>query len=133
MPSAAATRPDVRVPVRGRMLVVAIFLVALNLRATLASIPPLVQTIRTDLGLSGAMAGLLTTLPVLCMGVFAPVAQRLAHRIGREATVAAALLVLLVGLLVRLAGEVLPLLLLGTLLGGAGIALCGTVLPGIVK
>jgi len=133
MPSPTLGRADVRVPVRGRLLVLAIFLVALNLRATLASVPPLVQTIRADLGLSAAVAGLLTTLPVLCMGVFAPVAQRLAHRIGREATVAVALVVLLVGLLVRLAGEVLPLLFLGTLLGGAGIALCGTVLPGIVK
>ena len=133
MPAPTSGRPDVRVPVRGRLLVLAIFLVALNLRATLASVPPLVQTIRADLGLSAAVAGLLTTLPVLCMGVFAPVAQRLAHRIGREATVAVALVVLLVGLLVRLAGEVLPLLFLGTLLGGAGIALCGTVLPGIVK
>ena len=86
MPSRALRGSPVRQPVRGRLLVVAIFLVALNLRATLASLPPLVQTIRSDLGLSGAVAGLLTTLPVLCMGVFAPVAQRLAHRIGREAT-----------------------------------------------
>ena len=133
MPSATLRRSATRAPVQGRLLVVAIFLVALNLRATLASLPPLVQTIRADLGLSGAMAGLLTTLPVLCMGVFAPIAQRLAHRIGREATVAVALLVLLAGLLVRLGGGYLPLLLLGTLLGGGGIALCGTVLPGIVK
>ena len=133
MPSTTPCRSATRVQVQGRLLVVAIFLVALNLRATLASLPPLVQTIRADLGLNGAMAGLLTTLPVLCMGVFAPVAQRLAHRIGREATVAVALLVLLVGLVVRLGGAYLPLLLLGTLLGGAGIALCGTVLPGIVK
>ena len=133
MPSLAAGRSAMRAPVRGRLLVVAIFLVALNLRATLASVPPLVQTIRVDLGLSAATAGLLTTLPVLCMGVFAPVAQRVAQRIGREATVALALVVLLVGLLVRLAGEHLSLLFLGALLGGAGIALCGTVLPGIVK
>jgi MFS transporter, CP family, cyanate transporter len=133
MPSLSPGRADVRVPVRGRLLVVAIFLVALNLRATLASLPPLVQTIRAELGLSAAVAGLLTTLPVLCMGVFAPLAQRLAHRVGREATVAIALMVLLVGLALRLAGEVLPLLFVATLLGGAGIALCGTVLPGIVK
>jgi len=133
MPSTILSRSANRVPVQGRLLVVAIFLVALNLRATLASLPPLVQTIREDLELSAAVAGLLTTLPVLAMGVFAPVAQRLAHRIGREATVAVALVVLLIGLLVRLGGEILPFLFLGTLLGGAGIALCGTVLPGIVK
>lgn len=116
-----------------RLLIVAIFLVALNLRAALASLPPLVGTIRDELGLGAATAGLLTTLPVLCMGLFAPVAQRMAHRFGREATVALALLVLLVGLLLRLAGDVLVLLMTSTLLVGIGIALCGTVLPGIVK
>jgi CP family cyanate transporter-like MFS transporter len=116
-----------------RLLAVAIFLVALNLRAALASLPPLVHTIRDDLGLSAAAAGLLTTLPVLCMGVFAPLAQRLAHRVGREAAVAWALVALLGWLLLRLAGAVLPLLLASTLLVGIGIALSGTVLPGIVK
>lgn len=116
-----------------RLLVVVIFLVALNLRAALASLPPLVRTIQADLGLDGATAGLLTTLPVLCMGLFAPVAQRLAHRVGRETTVALALLVLLAGLLLRLAGDVLGLLMASTVLVGIGIALCGTVLPGIVK
>ena len=124
---ATGGRPSVAV------LVVAIFLAALNLRAALSSVPPLVHTIQDDLGLTSAVAGLLTTVPVLCMGLFAPVSQRLAHRIGREATVAVALLLLAVGLLLRLAGDVLPVLLLSTLLPGIGIALCGTVLPGIVK
>ena len=67
------------------------------------------------------------------MGLFAPAAQQLARRIGREATVALALVVLLAGLLLRLAGEVLGLLMASALLVGVGIALCGTVLPGIVK
>lgn len=115
------------------VLVTAIFLAALNLRAALASLPPLVQTIQDDLGLTSAAAGLLTTVPVLCMGVFAPVAQRLAHRIGREATVAVALGLLLAGLLLRVGGSSFWLLLAAVLLGGIGIALCGTVLPGIVK
>jgi CP family cyanate transporter-like MFS transporter len=122
-----------RTPIPGRLLLLAIFLVALNLRAALASLPPLVHTIQSELGLSSAVAGLLTTLPVLCMGVFAPASQRLAHAIGREATVGVALGSLLLGLLLRLAGGVFPLLLLSTLLAGVGIALCGTVLPGIVK
>lgn len=135
MPSPAANPELTRVPtpVPARLLLLAIVLVAVNLRAALASLPPLVHTIQADLGLSGAAAGLLTTLPVLCMGVFAPVSQRLARAIGREATVGVALLSLLLGLLMRLAGSVLPLLLLSTLLAGIGIALCGTVLPGIVK
>src|SRR4051795_983819 len=116
MSSLDLRRSGARTPIRGRLLIAAIFLVALNLRASLASVPPLVRTIQADLHLSGAVAGLLTTLPVLCMGVFAPVAQRLAARIGREATVALALGVLFLGLLVRLGGGYLPLLLAGTVL-----------------
>ena len=115
------------------LLVTAIFLAALNLRAALASVPPLVNTIQDDLGLSSAAAGLLTTVPVLCMGLFAPVSQRLAHRVGREMTVAIALGLLVVGLLLRLGGDAYPVLLVSTLVPGIGIALCGTVLPGIVK
>jgi MFS transporter, CP family, cyanate transporter len=120
-------------PVPARLLLLCIVLVAVNLRVVLASLPPLVHTIQSDLGLSGAGAGLLTTLPVLCMGLFAPVSQRLARAVGREATVGIALVLLLGGLLLRLGGSVLALLLLSTLLAGVGISLCGTVLPGIVK
>ena len=115
------------------LLAATIFVVALNLRAALAALPPLVSTIQDDLGLSGATAGLLTTLPVLCMGLFAPVSQVLARRVGREATVGWALVLLFLGQVARLAGDVLPVLLLSTLAVGIGIALAGTVLPGIVK
>jgi CP family cyanate transporter-like MFS transporter len=129
----ATVSSDRRTPVSPTFLVVTIFLVALNLRAALGALPPLVRTIQDDLGLSGAVAGLLTTLPVLCMGLFAPVSQVLARRFGREATVAIALDLLLVGQGLRLAGSVLPVLFLSTLLVGVGIAFAGTLLPGIVK
>lgn len=129
-PHPAVDRPA---PVPLRVLLVAILLVALNLRAALASLPPLVRTVQDDLGLNAATAGLLTTLPVLCMGLFAPAAQRMAHRVGREATVAWALASVLVGLLLRLAGDRAFLLMVSTVLVGVGIALSGTVLPGIVK
>ena len=41
----------------------AVVLLALNLRPVFAGLPPLVADVRADLGLSGAAAGLLTTLP----------------------------------------------------------------------
>jgi CP family cyanate transporter-like MFS transporter len=132
-PGAGARATSRRPPASPALLAVTIFLVALNLRAALAALPPLVRTIQDDLGLSGAAAGLLTTLPVLCMGVFAPVSQAVARRVGREATVGWALVLLLVGQLLRLAGDVLPVLFASTLAVGIGIALAGTVLPGIVK
>lgn len=115
------------------LLVAGVIAVALNLRAPITSVPALVATIQDDLGLSAAAAGVLTTLPLLCMGAFAPPAQRLAHRIGRERSVTVALGCILVGLLLRLGGAHVALLYLGVIAAGAGIAIAGTVLPGIVK
>jgi CP family cyanate transporter-like MFS transporter len=130
-PSGPARTPAPAAP--AALLLGAIFLVALNLRAALTSLTPLVHTIQRDLGLSATVAGLLTSLPVLCMGLFAPVAQRLGRRVGRERTVAAALVLLLAATLLRLAGSFVPALVLSSVLAGTGIALVGTLLPGIVK
>ena len=115
------------------LLVAGVVAVALNLRTPITSVPPLIGTIQDDLGLSGAAAGALTTLPLLCMGFFAPPAQRLAARIGRERAVTVALGLVLAGLLMRLGGASVPVLYLGVVIAGAGIAIAGTVLPGIVK
>lgn len=125
----------VRLPeaVRTGPLLAALFLVGFNLRATMASVPPLLRQIETTLGIGGFAAGLLTSLPVLCMGLLAPLAHRLAQRIGRGAAITGALATLSLGLLLRLGGASAALLYGGTLLAGAGIAVVGTVLPGVVK
>ena len=114
-------------------LCVALVAVAANLRTAMASVPPLTQTIAADLGLSNTALGALTTLPVLCMGLFAPGAQRVAARLGAAASVEVAIGCVVVGLGLRfLGGEVWPLYA-GTFVAGVGIALGGTLLPGLVK
>ncbi|HEX5524307.1 MAG TPA: MFS transporter [Pedococcus sp.] len=107
--------------------------VAANLRTVMASVPPLVQTIALDLGVSNAAMGALTTLPVLCMGVFAPVAQRLSARIGAAGAVEVAAACLALGTGLRLFGGYVWPLYAGTFLAGVGIAVGGTLLPGLVK
>jgi MFS transporter, CP family, cyanate transporter len=107
--------------------------VAVNLRPAITAVPPLLDTIRADLGLSGTGAGLLTALPVVCMGLFAPVGAALARRVGREAAVACALTLVAGGTLARgLDASALPLYG-GTLVAGIGIAVGGALLPGVVK
>src|SRR3954452_6020453 len=69
---------------RPALALVALAVLAFNLRTPTASLPPLLGDVQGALGLSGAATGLLTALPVLCMALCAPAAQRLAHRIGRE-------------------------------------------------
>jgi MFS transporter, CP family, cyanate transporter len=62
--------------------IAALFLAALALRPQLLAIGPLLPEIREDLDLTHAVAGLLGTIPVLCMGLFAPAGPRLVHAIG---------------------------------------------------
>lgn len=59
-------------PSRPWLLLLGLILVALNLRPALSSMAPLLSEVSHSLGLSAAQAGLLTTLPVLCLGLFAP-------------------------------------------------------------
>lgn len=114
------------------LLALAVSALAVNLRLTMVSLPPLLPVVQRSLGLSSAAAGVLTALPVLCMALFAPGAHRLAHRVGREATTLGAVALVAVGNGLRLAGA--PVALFGgTLLAGVGIAACGVVLPGMVK
>ena len=80
------------------LAVAAIVLVATNMRTLMASLPPLAETIRDDLGISSAWLGVLTTLPVLCMGLLAPVANQLARRVGTTAAVGAGIVLVLLGL-----------------------------------
>jgi CP family cyanate transporter-like MFS transporter len=120
-------------------------LVALNLRPAIASVPPVLPDIQRDLGLSGTAAGLLTALPVVCLGLFAPAAARLAGRFGVDRVVAGALVVLGAGTLARAvgggSGGLMPGspalriagLFAATFLAGAGLAVGGALLPGIVK
>jgi MFS transporter, CP family, cyanate transporter len=115
------------------LLAAALVVLALNLRATVAALPPLLPDVQRDLGLSGAAAGALTALPVLCMALFSPGSHRVAHRLGREATALAGVALIAIGNGLRLAGTFPPALYGGTLLAGIGIAACGVVLAGIVK
>ena len=116
----------------GVLLVAAIVAVALNQRPAVVAVAPVLGDLRAETGLSSAMAGLLTTLPVLCFGAFAPAAPRLARRIGLETAVALSLLLLAAGIALRLLTPV-ALLFAGSLFAGAAIAFANVLLPAYVK
>ena len=61
-------------------VIAGLFVASLAMRPQILAIGPLLPLMREDLGLSAGVAGLLTTIPVLCMGLFAPVGPRLAAR-----------------------------------------------------
>ena len=114
------------------LLVAAIVVVALNQRPAVVAVAPVLRDLRADTGLSSALGGLLTTLPVLCFGAFAPLAPRLARRIGLETAVAASLVLLAGGIALRLLPPV-ALLYAGSLVAGAAIAVANVLMPAYVK
>ena len=119
-----------RAPVLGVMA--AIVLLALNLRTLVAGLPPLLDDIRDDLGLSGLAGGLLTTLPVLAFGAFAPLAPRLSRRVPIEWLLVGCALVTAVAAALRGAGGVAPLFL-GCALAGVAVAVAQALLPVFIR
>lgn len=105
-----------------------IVLIALNLRAPIASIAPVVDSVREYYALNAALAGLLTSLPLLAFGLvsfavsyFQPVR---AMFVG--------LLCILLGEIVRCVGGSAELFI-GTAIMGSGIAVANVLLPSLVK
>ncbi|TVU88839.1 MFS transporter [Vreelandella titanicae] len=106
--------------------------VGLNLRPAMSSVAPLLTRLQESAGLSATAAGLLTTLPVLFLGLSAPLAPTLAKRIGSERALSAALTLLAAGLILR--GLPLPGgLFVGSAMAGCAIGIGGTLLPALVK
>lgn len=114
-------------------MALALVAVAANLRTAIASVPPLTRTIAAELDLSNAWIGAVTTLPVLCMGLMAPAAQRIGTRIGAAVSVQIAMIAVFVGVLLRSWGDQLWALYAGTLVAGFGIAVASALLPRLVK
>jgi CP family cyanate transporter-like MFS transporter len=118
---------------RGRaLLVVSLILVAFNLRPALSSVAPVLPEIMRDTGLSAAGAGLLTTAPVLCLGLFGPLAPVVGRWMRSERVVFLFLAVLAVGLVVRGFGTIATLLI-GSGLIGVAIGIVNVLLPVLIK
>jgi CP family cyanate transporter-like MFS transporter len=125
-----ATAPRARFS--GRLIAASVVLVALNLRTLIASLPPLLPDIRYDLGLSATVAGLLTTLPVICFGAFAPVTPRLARRVALEWILVACGVVTVGAAALRGAGTTATLFT-ASLLAGVAVAIAQGALPILIR
>ncbi|MEH6375031.1 MFS transporter, partial [Streptomyces sp. KLMMK] len=116
-----------------RLLVAGLVLAALNLRPAVTSLGSLLKEVRADLGMSGTVAGLLTSVPAFCFAVFGLAAPRLARRFGPAAVVCAGMAVIAAGLALRpYAGGVCGFLAL-SVLALAGIAVSNVLMPLAVR
>lgn len=128
-PAAASGLPRWFTPV----LTVAIVLAALNLRPAVTSLGALMEETRDGLGMSGTVAGVLTSVPPLCFAVFGIAAPRLARRFGLAAVVCAGMAAITAGLVLRPFAGNTAAFLAASALSLAGIALTNVLLPVIIK
>ncbi len=113
------------------LLLLAVLAVALNLRAPIVAVSPVLDTISADLGVSAGTAGLLTSLPVLCFSLATPLASWLLARAGMERGVLVALGVLLVGTALR-SVDGLAWAIVGTIVIGVAITVGNVAVPVVI-
>ncbi|MEU7463156.1 CynX/NimT family MFS transporter [Streptomyces griseofuscus] len=116
-----------------RLVVAGIVLSAVNLRPAITSLGALLEEVRDGLGMSGSVAGLLTSVPPLCFAVFGVMAPRLARRFGPAAVVCAGMAAIFAGLLVRPYAGGTAGFLAASALALMGIAVSNVLMPVIVK
>ncbi|MER5534251.1 CynX/NimT family MFS transporter [Streptomyces mirabilis] len=116
-----------------RLVTVGIVLTALNLRPAITSFGALLEDVRDGLGMSGSVAGLLTSVPPLCFAVFGVMAPRLARRFGPGAVVCAGMVAITAGLAIRPYTGSAVGFLAASALALMGIAVSNVLMPVIVK
>ncbi|ACQ78315.1 major facilitator superfamily MFS_1 [Beutenbergia cavernae DSM 12333] len=113
------------------LLLLAVLLCALNLRAAITALPPVVGDVSAELGLTAGQVGLLTGVPVLCFAVATPAASGALGRWGVSRCGTVALVAIAVGSLVR-SVDGFAVALAGTVLIGLGITIGNVTLPFLI-
>lgn len=130
LPSASSSSPMVLTS--SWLLLLGILLISANLRTSITAVGPIVSSIQQVFGLSGAMTGLLTTLPLLAFALISPIAPRIAQRISMENALFIAMLVLTGAIVLRSLPSIVALFA-GTALLGMAIAVANVLLPSLIK
>lgn len=111
----------------------AIVLVGLNLRPALAAVGPLLDMIQRATGIGDGAASLLTTIPILLMGLGALSARRLQRVTGIAGGVWLGVALIGLACASRVGARHAWLLLASACCAGVGIAMVQALLPGFVK
>ncbi|PZF56367.1 MFS transporter [Curtobacterium sp. MCSS17_008] len=116
----------------GWLLPAAIVLIALNFRGPIVAPAPVIGEVRVDLGLTATLAGLLTTIPVLCFSLATPFASWVIAKADPERAVSLSLVIVLVGTVLRSVPSSAALLV-GTAVIGIGITIGNVVIPVVIR
>ena len=128
------TRPQPRsFVVGGGVALVAVALASVNLRPAASSVGPVLEEIRTGLGMGGGLAGLLTGLPGLSFALAGALAVGFARKVGLTAGIALGLVAATAGLLLRATTGSAWVFLLLSAVALAGMAVGNVLVPAWIK
>ena len=111
----------------------AIFFVSLNLRHSVGSVGPLLNTITDELGISSAQVSLLTSIPVFCFGLFAPLAVPIQKKLGYKWSINLLLAVIGLGTVARIWFDSYLALILTSFVTGFAIAVISPIVNAFIK
>ena len=114
-------------------VVIAILLLAINMRAPIIGFGAVAKLVQQDLGLTTKTIGLIGTIPVMAFASSSFVAPMLSRRIGLENTMILATSLLAVGIFLRVVHPQLGFLLAGTVLLSLAISLGNVLIPAVIK
>ncbi|WP_427110566.1 CynX/NimT family MFS transporter [Lysinibacillus xylanilyticus] len=115
------------------LVVVSIFFVALNLRPAITGIGPLFNVLLESLHISNTKMSFLTSIPVFCMGLFAPFAVPLQRKLGTKTAITYLIIILVLANGLRFLKESYVLLVVTSFAAGFAIALIGPILNAYIK
>jgi MFS transporter, CP family, cyanate transporter len=115
------------------LLVAALVLTGLSMRTAVTSTGAVLDDLQNELHAGSGVAGLITTLPVICFAALGWMTPRLSHRYGAHRLLVAALLLMTVGLVLRAVVDSIWSFLLLSLLALSGGAISNVLMPSLVK
>jgi len=118
---------------RTALVLVGLLLLSVNLRPAAVSVGPVLAEVRDTLGLSPALASLLTTLPVLAFALVGGLAPWLARTLGLHRVLLLSLVSVVVGLSSRAVTDSGVLFLAWTFVAVSGMACANVLTPSLVK
>ncbi|MCK1988104.1 MFS transporter [Lysinibacillus fusiformis] len=115
------------------LVVISIFFVALNMRPAVTGIGPLFNVLMTNLQVSNTSMSFLTSIPVFCMGLFAPIAVPFQRKLGTKLAIVLLMVILIFANGLRFFQESYLLLVVTSFAAGLAIAMIGPILNAFIK
>lgn len=114
-------------------VILAIFLVSINLRPAVTSVGPILSTISDSLGVTSTQMSLLTSVPVFCMGLFAPLSVPIQKNFGYKWSIAALTLLIGIATAARISFSSYIALVVTSFFAGFAIAIISPIINAYIK